>query len=104
MKYDTLKTAVASYVYNKDNTIKWEDVAMKLNLHSLINEGKRTRVVELVKQIKDKVWDAIMLVDIRCIQTLVEIAPAAVPVWIRNGNYYLELTDNGWEILKPEAD
>lgn len=104
MKYDTLKTAVASYVYNKDNNINWMQIAQKVNLESMIADNKRTACHLLIKQLKDKVWDAIMVVDIRCIKTLVEIAPAAVPIWIRNGNYYLELTDNGWEILKPEAD
>jgi len=104
MKYETLKTAVASYVYNKDNNINWAEIAQKMNLHTMITEGKRIRTQELIKQIKDKIWDAIMQVDIRCIKTLIEIAPAAVPAWIKSGNYYFDLTDNGWEILKPESN
>jgi hypothetical protein len=102
MKYETLKKSVASYVYNDDNSIEWAAIATRLNLTTMINEGKRVRTIELIKQIKDKVWDAIMQVDIRCIKTLIEIAPSAIPAWIKQGNYYFDLTDNGWELTKKD--
>ncbi len=107
MKYETLKTNVAYYIYNqgqRDTNVDWNEIAIKVNLRSMIQEGKRTKTVELIKELKDKVWDAIMLIDIRCIKTLVEIAPKAVPAWIKSGNYYLDMTDEGWEVIKSSTE
>ncbi len=98
MKFETLKRKAASYVYNMDKNINWQDIAIKLNLHSMIQEGKRTRTADLIKELKNKVWDAIMLIDIRCIKTLVDIAPNAMPTWVKSGSYYLDMTGEGWEI------
>lgn len=42
--------------------------------------------------------------DVRCVSSLVELAPDAVPTWVRAGRFTVDLDDAGWWLVRTEKE
>lgn len=69
-----------------------------------IKDGKPISTRNLVKETAEMLYNKIMATDIRCLSELIDTCPKTIPSYIKNGNYYLDYTDNGWFLVKKEIN
>lgn len=68
-------------------------------LIDLKRTGKPKKSNVLIKEIEDDCVKVIEATDIRNLEPLKELCPDSFPKWMSEGNYNIELGENGWEIF-----
>ena len=74
--------------------------AMIIRVVDYLETGKKIPQRKFMANLEDELVLVIERTDIRNLKPLIELCPESVPVWIKNGNYSLDLTDKGWAFLR----
>jgi hypothetical protein len=65
-----------------------------------IKNGSKISLIKYFRKMEDECVSVIESSDIRSIPQLIEIIPDSFPVWMKSGNYFCDLSDNGWIIYR----
>ena len=100
MKWETIKENCARDLYTDiQNSINHIDLIGIYSLQKMIKTSKLNKYRQCQQEVADICWEIITNWDIRCIKDLIEVFPNKVPTFIKKGNYCIEYSDNGWELI-----
>lgn len=101
MKWEAIKKACAKSIYDdvKRGVMYAAETAIfslkKMQDNMKITSGYKT-ITEFAEAARDKVLNW----DIRNIDELASFFPKAVPSFVKNGNYSIELGEDGWDVYE----
>lgn len=105
MKWETIKKNCARELYNNiKNCYSNIELIQIYSLQQMIKNGKLNKYKEAQHNVADICWNIVTNWDIRCINELIQVFPNKIPTFVKNNNFYIEYTDNGWELNKKNYE